>query len=206
MKSFKRYISERCKLSEEIPGIQMRIIMLGGPGSGKSTYSKFLTKEFLIPHVYTGDMMRDLAKQDTPTGRKVRSALDKGDYVDTKIVLNTLQNRLSRKDTERGYVLDGFPRSMEQVKEMEDRNIGYDHAVYLDVAEEEVIRRLMSRGRADDKPDIIKNRIAVYKKQTQPVINYYKDKLITIKAKGGEQIEDIARLIIKQIKDTDERI
>jgi len=178
--------------------------MLGGPGSGKSTYSKFLTKEFLIPHVYTGDMMRDLSKQDTPTGRKVRSALDKGDYVDTKIVLSTLQKRLSRKDTERGYVLDGFPRSMKQVKEMEDRGIGYDHAVYLDVAEEEVIRRLMSRGRADDKPEIIKNRIKVYKKQTQPVIDYYKDKLITIKAKGGEQIEDVARLIIKQIKDKDE--
>jgi adenylate kinase len=200
VKSFKKYIKE------EVPVIQksMRIIMLGGPGSGKSTYSKFLTKEFLIPHVYTGDMMRDLSKQDTPTGRKVRSALDKGDYVDTKIVLSTLQKRLSRKDTERGYVLDGFPRSMKQVKEMEDRGIGYDHAVYLDVAEEEVIRRLMSRGRADDKPEIIKNRIKVYKKQTQPVIDYYKDKLITIKAKGGEQIEDIARLIIKQIKDKDE--
>jgi len=194
------------ELEEYSEGVQksMRIIMLGGPGSGKSTYSKFLTKEFLIPHVYTGDMMRDLAKQDTPTGRKVRSALDKGDYVDTKIVLDTLQKRLSRKDTERGYVLDGFPRSMEQVKEMEDRGIGYDHAVYLDVAEKEVIRRLMSRGRADDKPEIIKNRIDVYKKQTQPVIDYYKDKLITIKAKGGEQIEDIARLIIKQIKDKDE--
>ena len=200
MKRFKSY------MKEEVPGIQMRIIMLGGPGSGKSTYSKFLTKEFLVPHVYTGDMMRDLSKQDTPTGRKVRSALDKGDYVDTKIVLSTLQKRLSRKDTERGYVLDGFPRSMKQVKEMEDRGIGYDHAVYLDVAEEEVIRRLMSRGRADDKPEIIKNRIKVYKKQTQPVINYYKDKLITIKAKGGEEIEDIASLIIKQIKDKDERI
>ena len=109
MKRFKSY------MKEEIPGIQMRIIMLGGPGSGKSTYSKFLTKEFMIPHVYTGDMMRNLAKMDTPTGRKVRSALDKGDYVDTKIVLDTLQKRLSRKDTERGYVLDGFPRSMEQV-------------------------------------------------------------------------------------------
>ena len=200
MKTFRNYINE------DIPGIQMRIIMLGGPGSGKSTYSKFLTKEFMIPHVYTGDMMRDLAQQDTEIGRKVKSALDKGDYVDTKIVLDTLEKRLQRKDTERGYVLDGFPRSMEQVKEMEDRNIGFDHAVYLDVAEEEVIRRLMSRGRADDKPEIIKNRIKVYKKQTQPVIDYYKDKLITIKAKGGEEIEDIAALIIKQIKDKDERI
>ena len=200
MKRFKSY------MKEEIPGIQMRIIMLGGPGSGKSTYSKFLTKEFMIPHVYTGDMMRNLAKMDTPTGRKVRSALDKGDYVDTKIVLDTLQKRLTRKDTERGYVLDGFPRSMEQVKEMENRNIGYDHVVYLDVAEKEVIRRLMSRGRADDKPEIIKNRIAVYKKQTQPVVDYYKDKLIRIKAEGGEQIEDIAADIIRYIRNRDERI
>ena len=191
-------------MKEEIPGIQMRIIMLGGPGSGKSTYSKFLTKEFMIPHVYTGDMMRNLAKMDTPTGRKVRSALDKGDYVDTKIVLDTLEARLQRKDTVKGYVLDGFPRSMEQVKEMENRNIGHDHVVYLDVAEEEVVRRLMSRGRADDKPDIIKNRIAVYKKQTQPVVAHYKDSLITIKAKGGEVIEDIAAEIIKKIKDKDE--
>jgi len=184
----------------------MRIVMLGGPGSGKSTYSKFLTKEFNIPHVYTGDMMRDLAQQDTPTGRKVKSALDKGEFVDTKIVLDTLKKRLSRKDTERGYVLDGFPRSMEQVKEMEERTIGYDHVIYLDVAEKEVIRRLTSRGRADDKPEIIKNRIKVYKKQTQPVVDYYRDKLIKIKAVGGEEIEDIATDIIKQIKDKDERI
>ena len=193
MKTFRNYINE------DIPGIQMRIIMLGGPGSGKSTYSKFLTKEFQIPHVYTGDMMRDLAKQDTETGRKVKSALDKGDYVDSKIVLDTLEARLQRKDTVKGYVLDGFPRSMEQVKEMENRNIGHDHVVYLDVAEEEVVRRLMSRGRADDKPDIIKNRIAVYKKQTQPVVDHYKDSLITIKAKGGEVIEDIAAEILSLI-------
>ena len=79
-----------------------------------------------------------------------------------------------------------FSRSMQQVKEMEKRNI-VTCVVYLDVAEEEVIRRLMSRGRADDKPEIIKNRIAVYKKETQPVVDYYKDKLITIKAEGGEQ-------------------
>ena len=192
MKRFKSY------MKEEIPGIQMRIIMLGGPGSGKSTYSKFLTKEFMIPHVYTGDMMRNLAKMDTPTGRKVRSALDKGDYVDTKIVLDTLQKRLSRKDTERGYVLDGFPRSMEQVKEMEDRNIGFDHAVYLDVAEEEVIRRLMSRGRADDKPEIIKNRIKVYHRETAPLLTYYKDEIINIKAEGSTP-EAIAKEIIKKV-------
>ena len=198
MKTFRNYINE------DIPGIQMRIIMLGGPRSGKSTYSKFLTKEFQIPHVYTGDMMRSLAQQDTEIGRKVKSALDKGDYVDTQIVLDTLEARLQRKDTMRGYVLDGFPRSMQQVKEMDKRNIGYDHVVYLDVAEEEVIRRLMSRGRADDKPEIIKNRIAVYKKETQPVVDYYKDKLITIKAEGGEQPEDIAADIIREIKKRDE--
>ena len=180
--------------------------MLGGPGSGKSTYSEYLVKHFRIPHVYTGDMMRDLAKQDTPIGRKVRSALDKGNYVDTKIVLDTLETRLQNKDTERGYVLDGFPRSMEQVKEMEERNIGYDHVVYLDVAEKEVVRRLMSRGRADDKPDIIKQRLKVYEKETVPIIDYFKDNMITIKMDKPEPIADVANKIIKEIEDKDEKI
>ena len=182
----------------------MRVIMLGGPGSGKSTYSKFITKHFQIPHVYTGDMMRDLAKQDTPIGRRVKSALDKGDYVDTKIVLDTLEARLQRKDTKRGYVLDGFPRSMQQVREMERRNIGYDHVVFLDVAEDEVVRRLTSRGRADDKPDIIKNRIAVYKRETMPVIKHFKNKMLNIRVEGGEQIEDVAANIIDRLEAADE--
>ena len=182
----------------------MRVIMLGGPGSGKSTYSKFITKHFQIPHVYTGDMMRDLAKQDTPIGRRVKSALDKGDYVDTKIVLDTLEARLQRKDTKRGYVLDGFPRSMQQVREMERRNIGYDHVVFLDVAEDEVVRRLTSRGRADDKPEIIKNRIAVYKRETMPVIKHFENKMLNIRVEGGEQIEDVAANIIDRLEAADE--
>ena len=198
MKTFRNYINE------DIPGIQMRIIMLGGPGSGKSTYSKFLTKEFQIPHVYTGDMMRSLAQQDTEIGRKVKSALDKGDYVDTQIVLDTLEARLQRKDTMRGYVLDGFPRSMQQVREMERRNIGYDHVVFLDVAEDEVVRRLTSRGRADDKPEIIKNRIAVYKRETMPVIKHFENKMLNIRVEGGEQIEDVAANIIDRLEAADE--
>ena len=182
----------------------MRVIMLGGPGSGKSTYSKFITKHFQIPHVYTGDMMRSLAQQDTDIGKKVKSALDKGDYVDTKIVLDTLEARLQRKDTKRGYVLDGFPRSMQQVREMERRNIGYAHVVFLDVAEDEVVRRLTSRGRADDKPDIIKNRIAVYKRETMPVIKHFENKMLNIRVEGGEQIEDVAANIIDRLEAADE--
>ena len=182
----------------------MRVIMLGGPGSGKSTYSKFITNHFQIPHVYTGDMMRSLAQQDTDIGKKVKSALDKGDYVDTKIVLDTLEARLQRKDTKRGYVLDGFPRSMQQVREMERRNIGYDHVVFLDVAEDEVVRRLTSRGRADDKPDIIKNRIAVYKRETMPVIKHFENKMLNIRVEGGEQIEDVAANIIDRLEAADE--
>ena len=89
MKTFKEFVVNN----------PIRIIMLGGPGSGKSTYSKYITKHFGIPHLYTGDMMRALSKKDTPEGRKVKAALDSGKYVDTKIVMNAVMDRLKNPDT-----------------------------------------------------------------------------------------------------------
>ena len=172
--------------------------MIGGPGSGKSTYSELLKKELGIAHIYTGDMMRALSKQNTPDGKKVRELLKKGEFAPTPIVIDAVKERMKQPDAMKGYVFDGFPRNTEQAKQMEDKGIEYDHVINLVVSEEEVIKRLTSRGRADDKPEIIKNRIKVYHRETAPLLTYYKDEIINIKAEGSTP-ELITKEIIKKV-------
>jgi len=190
MKSFKYFI-------EAINN--PRIIMIGGPGSGKSTYSEIISKKLSIPHVYTGDMMRELAKQDTPDGKKVKDLLSKGEFAPTPIVIDAVKERLQKPDAESGYIFDGFPRSVEQANKMKDANIEYSHIINLVVSEEEVIKRLTARGRADDKPEIIKNRLKVYHRETAPLLDYYKNEIINIKAEGSTP-EAIAQDIIKKVQ------
>jgi adenylate kinase len=190
MKSFKQYFFEA------ING--PKIIMIGGPGSGKSTYSELLKKELGIAHIYTGDMMRALSKKNTPDGKKVRELLAKGEFAPTPVVIEAVKERMKQPDAMKGYVFDGFPRNTEQAEAMEDKGIEYDHVINLVVSEEEVIKRLTSRGRADDKPEIIKNRIKVYHRETAPLLTYYKDEIINIKAEGSTP-ELITKEIIKKV-------
>jgi adenylate kinase len=191
MKSFKQYFFEAID--------RPKIIMIGGPGSGKSTYSEIITRKLNIPHIYTGDMMRALAKTNTPDGQKVKDLLSKGQFAPLDIVINAVKDRVSKPDAQKGYVFDGFPRNVEQAERMEEENIEYDYVVNLVVSEEEIIKRLTARGREDDKPEIIKKRLAVYEKETRPLLDYYKNEIINIKAEGGEP-EEIASKIIEKIK------
>jgi adenylate kinase len=192
MKFFERFI-------REVKGGPWQIIMIGGPGSGKSTYSKYITKHFDIPHIYTGDMMRALAKKDTPDGKRVKELLANGKFAPTEIVMREVMDRLKKPDAKNGYVFDGFPRNMEQVESMDKNNIEHNFIINLQVSEEEVIKRLTARGRADDKPETIKQRLKEHEKQVGPVIKHYNDQLINIKAEGAEP-EVIANKIIKRIE------
>jgi len=198
MKSLKQFLE-----AIEIDMPMTRIIMIGGPGSGKSTYSEFLNKHFKIPHIYMGDMMRELQK----TNPEVAKIMDAGNLVPLRYVIKALKDRLEKPDTKKGYILDGFPRNMEQLNKMKEENVNYDYVVFLDVSEKEVIRRLSARGRKDDKPEIIKNRIGVYEKETGPVLrqlekdssNDINKTFLKIKAEGPEP-KDIANKIIKDIE------
>jgi len=191
MLGFKQYFFEAIN--------KPKIIMIGGPGAGKSTYSQIICKELNIPHIYTGDMMRALAKQNTPDGKKVKDLLSQGKFAPLNIVINAVKERVSKPDAQKGYVFDGFPRNVEQAERMEEEGIEYDYVVNLVVSEEEVIKRLTARGREDDKPEIIKKRLEVYHKETAPLLDYYKNEIINIKAEGSTP-EKIAAEIIKKVQ------
>jgi adenylate kinase len=176
----------------------MNIILIGGPGSGKSTYAEFITKEFGIDHIYPGELLRKEKEKGGEIAKRL-SNLGKGGFAPNDIVLKLIKDAVAKAD--KGFVFDGYPRYMQQVKDLEKEGIKIDKIVYLNVSPEEVIRRLTKRGRADDKPEIIKNRIALYKKETGPVVEYYRNKpgFIEVKAEGGEP-KDIAKKIINRLK------
>ena len=191
MKTFRDFIFEKLG--------RMRIIMLGGPGSGKSTYTEYLIKHFNITHIYPGGMLRKEVEKGSEIGKQVKSIIDRGEFVPNQIVLELIKKKVEQSP--QGYVLDGWPRYMQQVRDMEQSGIGYDFAVFLDVSREEVMRRLLARGRADDTEEIIGNRIELYKKETGPVIEYMRNRpgFLEIKAEGGTP-EETANEIIRRIE------
>ena len=191
MKTFRDFIFEKLG--------RMRIIMLGGPGSGKSTYTEYLIKHFNITHIYPGGMLRKEVEKGSEIGKQVKSIIDRGEFVPNQIVLDLITKKVEQSP--QGYVLDGWPRYMQQVEDMEKAEIGYDYAVFLDVSREEVLRRLLARGRADDTEEIINNRIELYKKETGPVIEYMRKRpgFLEIKAEGGTP-EETANEIIRRIE------
>ena len=191
MKTFRDFIFEKLG--------RMRIVMLGGPGSGKSTYTEYLIKHFNITHIYPGGMLRKEVEKGSEIGKQVKSIIDRGEFVPNQIVLDLITKKVEQSP--QGYVLDGWPRYMQQVEDMEKAEIGYDYAVFLDVSREEVMRRLLARGRADDTEEIIGNRIELYKKETGPVVEYMRNRpgFIEVKAEGGTP-EETANEIIRRIE------
>ena len=191
VKTFRDFIFEKLG--------RMRIVMLGGPGSGKSTYTEYLIKHFNITHIYPGGMLRKEVEKGTEIGKIAKSIIDRGEFVPNQIVLDLIKKKVEQSP--QGYVLDGWPRYMQQVEDMEKNEIGYDYAVFLDVSRDEVLRRLLARGRADDTEEIINNRIELYKKETGPVVEYMRNRpgFIEVKAEGGTP-EETANEIIKRIE------
>ena len=183
----------------------MKIILFGPPGAGKGTQAKLIASEFGIKQLSTGEMFRSAIKNKTPLGVKVKSILDKGKLVPDATVVDLVAEALSKPEFSKGYILDGFPRTVPQAeafdKFLKSRKEQLDAFLSLEVPEEELMKRILARGegRSDDTPEKVKVRLEVYNDETAPVLNYYKQKSLHKAINGLGSIEEIFGRIQKAL-------
>ena len=202
----------------------MRIILLGAPGSGKGTQSALLTKKYGIPQISTGDILREHIKTQTPLGIKVQEVISRGELVRDDLVVELVKERLSRPDAGKGYILDGFPRSIPQAKALENF-ADIDFVIELEVDYGIVIKRISGRRtckscggvhhisnllsdccpqckgelmlREDDKEITVANRLLQYEKNTKPLIDFYEAKNKLIRVDANKAPQEVDEAIIK---------
>lgn len=168
----------------------MKLVLLGPPGAGKGTQATVLSEKLGVPHISTGDLFRSNISANTELGIEAKKYLDAGDLVPSELTVNMVRSRLAESDASAGFILDGFPRSVGQGDALEEilaESGGALNAVLsFDVDEDEVVQRMLARGRADDTEDVIRNRLSVYHAETKPLLDYYgsRDLLISIQADG----------------------
>jgi adenylate kinase len=209
----------------------MNLILLGPPGAGKGTQAKIIMDKYGIPQISTGDMLREAVAKGTELGKKAKKYMTEGKLVPDEIVIGIVKERLKQKDCEKGFILDGFPRTLAQAEAL-DRIMGemgkkIDAVINVNVPEEEVVRRIAYRRtckncgaiyhliynppkrpgicdkcggelyqREDDKEETVRERYRVYKKNTEPLIEYYKKKGILFDVDGTKDIEGVKREVL----------
>jgi adenylate kinase len=164
-------------------------VLLGPPGAGKGTQAEKLAAKLGIPHISTGDLFRYNISNETELGLEAKKYLDSGDLVPATLTNALVDDRLDDADAADGFILDGYPRSVEQAEALRDmlarRDRKLDAVVEFRVSEDELLARLKGRGRADDTEDIILNRMKVYRDETAPLLDYYSAELKTVDAIGS---------------------
>ena len=182
----------------------MRIILFGPPGCGKGTQAAFISKALSIPHLSTGDMLRSAVSSKSEIGLKAKEIMEKGGLVSDEIVFSIVQERVANSDCKNGFILDGFPRTVNQAERLDfllSENQKIDCVLRIKVDEEEIIKRLIDRGRNDDKPEIIKNRFKSYNAETQPLIPFYEIRGILFNVDGMQEIEKVSEDIKKVLSE-----
>jgi adenylate kinase len=179
----------------------MRLILLGPPGAGKGTQAQRLTAKYGIPQLSTGDMLRAAAAAGTPVGQKAKTIMDRGDLVPDDVMIDIIAERISRPDVARGFILDGFPRTVAQAEALagllERKHLKLNAVIELTVDENALKDRIAGRAketgaaRADDTAETLRNRLAVYRAQTAPVAEYYRQKNMLRQVSGMGTVDEV---------------
>jgi adenylate kinase len=208
----------------------MRLVFIGPPGVGKGTYAAAVSQRFGIPHVSTGDMIREEIKRGSELGRKLKEYVDRGLLVPDEIVTEMVRERLSREDCKRGFILDGYPRTLKQAEEL-DRITAIDLVLNFVAPDEVIIDRISGRRicrvcgaiyhvkymppkvpgvcdrcggplyqREDDKPEVVARRLEVYRQQFAPIIEYYRRKGVLVDVDASEQAEVVVPRVLKLLE------
>ena len=185
----------------------MKLLLIGPPGAGKGTQASKLSEVFGIPAISTGDIFRENVKNETPLGVEAKSYMDKGEYVPDDLTNKLVRERLKTPDCVNGFLLDGYPRTADQVEELDsilkETNSKLDAVVQLTADSEEVVRRLAKRaieqGRSDDTEDVLRNRLSVYEEQTAPLISVYESRGLLVRVDGLGEIAEVTQRITKAL-------
>ncbi len=183
----------------------MRLLLIGAPGAGKGTQADMLAARFGIAHISSGDLLRQHVSEETTLGEAVRSYVDKGDLVPDALIMDMLRKPVVTAAQTGGYVLDGFPRTVDQARAsyavVQALGVEVQAAIHLDVPNEELVRRLLARSRgSDDTQDVIEHRLQVYLESTVPLLEYYALRELVFSVDGARSAEEVHEDIVGRIQ------
>jgi adenylate kinase len=183
----------------------VRLLLIGAPGSGKGTQATRLAEHFGLTHISSGDLLRHHVTEGTPLGKEVQQYVTRGDLVPDTLLMDVLRKPVVAASKSGGYILDGFPRTLEQAQiayaTAKDLGVEAQVAVHLDVPRAELVRRLLARGRGnDDTAEVIEHRLEVYMEHTVPMLDYYQQREELVRVDGGRTPDEVSWALVSELE------